>query len=231
MEIIRPNVAIVSLYMENIDPAMLVAQQAVVQKFNPGYRHYQVKTSIGHGTSMDNIMMGCLDPEPRYAAALGSPEIIMFLDVDCIPTDLKAFDSIIFGAKYGEVVGNAQRSNHIENNQHIFAGPHCLAISLETYKKIGYPSAIPTPRGDVGEEWTYAAEEHEVGVRKYLPTGFEAPPIRMAWEKDTEPYWRLSEGLPNYGIGTQYASGFWHMWQSFHTGQLERFVNKCRGVL
>lgn len=226
----KPNFIIISIYMDNISPLMLKNQQAIVEKFNPGYKHYQIKTVVDHGLTIDLIMNSCRTENHPYKIALGSPEGILFLDTDCIPLNNTAIDQIIQRANDGELVGHAQRSNHIKNDQHIFCAPSCLAISLKTYEKIEMPSARPTKRSDVAEEWTYYAQQNNVPIHFYMPVKYDAPPFRQTWETETEPFWRLADGMPNYGIGTEFDSGFWHMFQSFYPGQVERFVNKCKEI-
>jgi hypothetical protein len=227
----KVNAAIISLYMNNIPKDFITYQSAIMDKFNP-YRHYQIKTDLDHASSMDYIMHCLLnDPNDNISLYLGNPDVIMFMDIDCIPLHSGVLDRYIIPASVGSLVGNAQRSNHLENNQHIYCGSPAVAISLDTYKKIGTPSAAPTPCGDVAEQWTYKAEESGVNILIWMPTKYDAPPIRMSWETDTRPYWPLKDGQPVYGIGTQYECGTWHMFQSFHPGQHDRFIKKCEEVL
>ena len=111
-----------------------------------------------------------------------------------------------------------------------------MAMTTSTFEKLGKPSAIPTSRGDCAEEYTYKAEENNVPFKLYMPKRFDAPPIRMQWETNTEPFWRLADGMPHYGIGTTFADDdgnevFYHNYQIFQPGQQERFWNKCESIL
>lgn len=221
--------------MSNIDPDMCKYQAKVMEKYNLHYPFAQQLTQYDHGTSFDLMMQQALQVEKQNPG----PVVVMFMDIDCVPLSPKALDYYIEKAWNGTLIGNAQRSNHIQNGQHLYAGSPCVALSLETYKKMGAPSARPTSRGDVAEEWTYKAEEHNIPVELVMPVRFDAPPIRMSWETDTRPYWPLKDGdeAHHYGIGTTYqipgieGDAMWHMFQSFHPGQLERFIMKCKEIV
>ena len=96
---------------------------------------------------------------------------------------------------------------------------------------MGKPSAVPNDRVDVAELYTYKAREAGIPIKQYMPVSYDAPPIRMDWETNQEPFWRLADGMPNYGIGTTFQSGFYHNFQIFHPGQQERFWAKCESLL
>ena len=74
-------------------------------------------------------------------------DIYIVFDSDCIPLSDKAIPFLIETAAKGNLVGVAQRSNHLQNGQHIFVGAPCIAFSKETYEKVGRPSCEPNGRG------------------------------------------------------------------------------------
>jgi hypothetical protein len=163
-------------------------------------------------------------------------DVVIILDIDCIPVSLNAFEYYAKVAASGKLIGNAQRTNHLNNGQHVFAAPSASAISRNSMVKIGAPSAIETDRSDVLEEYTWAAEANGVDVVKIMPMRFDAPPQRYDWEKNQPPYWDLADGMPKYGMGTTYGSDeqgelFWHNFQIRMPGQEQRFWNKCEEVL
>jgi hypothetical protein len=235
------NACIVSYYMENVDDRTVEYQKAVVNKFNKSnLPFYQVKANIRHGFFMDYFWkMNGVDVVSMSGQNIMQQldhDVVLFLDIDCIPLNENAIDYYVQEASSGSLIGNAQRSNHIENDQHVFAAPSALAISKQNFVKIESPSAIETGRSDVAEEYTWKAEELGVQVKLCYPLKYDAPPIRMAWEKDTEPYWALADGMPVYGIGTTFGNSdlgelFWHNFQIFQPGQQERFWTKCEEVL
>jgi len=222
------NPAIVSLFMRNINPEAVKLQLAVVKKFNKSdVKHYPILTDHNPGYSMD------LGVEAMRKAG---HDAVMFLDIDALPLTDFALDYLFEQAYAGKLIGSAQRSGHIDNGEHIFAAPHNVTFTLETYDEVGKPSFLPNVRGDVAEELTWKAEESNIPVEVLMPTRFDAPPIRMDWEpKDAPPYWDLGKDKPRYGIGTTFGNEkgelFWHMFQSFHPGQHERFVKKCEEIL
>jgi hypothetical protein len=235
------NACIVSFFMGNVNPKTAALQRQVVEKYNVSkYPHYSIQTNILPGPMMDYIWcMNGIDTktfkEPIEKKM--DHDVILFLDIDAVPLSDRAIDFYVERAAQGRLIGNAQRSNHIQNNQHVFAAPSAVAMSCDTFITIGRPSAVSTSRGDVGEEWTFRARESGiVPIDIILPLRFDAPPIRMDWEKNAEPYWPLADGMPPYGIGTtfgneEYGDLFYHNYQIFHPGQQERFWAKCESLL
>lgn len=222
------NPCIATLFMSNIDEKMVKMQRLVVEKYNKSkIVHYPVLTGADPGTTMTKLV-------PMLEER--GHDSIMFLDVDALPLTDNALDYFFEQAYAGKLIGSAQRSNHIQNNQHVFAAPHNITFTLDLYKKIQSPSFSPNHRGDVAEELTFKARENNISVEIVMPIRYDAPPIRMAWESnDSPPYWDLADGMPKYGIGTTFGTEgnemFWHMYQSFHPGQSERFIKKCEDLL
>lgn len=223
------NPCIVSLFMSNIDKKTVYLQNEVVKKFNKSnIKHYPILTQQNPGYSMD-LAIQMMRKQGHDA--------IMFLDIDAVPVSYDAIDYFFEEVYLGKVIGSAQRSNHIDNGQHVFCAPHNVTFTLESYDLCGRPSFLPNYRGDVSEELTWRAREVNIPVVILMPLKYDAPPIRMAWEsKDLPPYWDLADGMPKYGIGTTFGDEehgelYWHCFQSFHPGQQERFWNKCEELL
>ncbi len=238
------DACIVSFYMSNIDTKIVEAQKAIVAKFNKrNYPHYQVLTNTSHGHSMD-LFWGLNGLVVKGAEGAWSNvtqqirhQIVFFLDIDCVPLNDFAIDAYVEGAARGELIGNIQRSNHIQNNQHTFAAPSAVAINRDVFDKIGRPSAVPNYRGDVGEEYTWMAEAAGVKVELKLPLCYDRPPTEG-------PFWALKDGQPVYGQGTTFGEYidagptgleplplFYHNFQIFHPGSKERFLAKCEKIL
>ena len=222
------NPCIATIFMKNIDPAILESQKKVLEKYNKSkIVHYPILTDAPPGYTMDKLI-DMLEQREHDA--------IMFLDIDALPLSENALDYFFEQAYAGKVIGSAQRSNHIQNNQHIFAAPHNVTFTIANYRKCDNPSFMPNHRGDVSEELTFKAGENGIPVEILMPLRYDAPPIRMDWEpKDSPPYWDLADGMPKYGIGTTFGTEgnemFWHMYQSFYPGQKERFIKKCEEIL
>ena len=239
----KVNAAIVTFFMSNLDKKTVDLQRQVVDKYNPSkYPHYSMLTDMRHGASMDVMWYfnGLKHPtfKDHNVPKRFDHDVILFLDVDALPLDMDAIDLTIRAASNGALVGNIQRSNHIQNDQHVFVAPSCLAISVDSFVTIGMPSALETSRADVAEEYTFAAEKSGlVPVDYYMPLRYDSSPSECA-------SWALKDGMPVYGRGTTFGKEahdfikgnyqkemFWHNFQSFHPGQQEKFWAKCESLL
>jgi hypothetical protein len=230
----KPNACIVSFFMNNIDMKTVGLQRDVVEKYNISkVPHYSIQTDMRHGASMDLAwaLNGVKHPtfEGHEIPKRFDHDIIFFLDIDALPLNEKAIDLYISKAAAGRLVGNVQRSNHIQNDQHLFVAPSALAISVESFITIGKPSGLETPRADVAEEYTYAAEKSNiVPVDFYMPLRYDSKPSECD-------YWALKDGMPVMGRGTTFGieseETFWHSFQIFHPGQQENFWKKCESIL
>lgn len=234
------NACIISFFMDNISMKTVEYQKAVVDKFNRSkYPHYIMKTNAAHGHSIDyfwhlnKVPVESLDgssipPQVDY-------DIVVILDIDAIPLSADALDYYVEEAAKGKLIGNAQRTNHLDNNQHVFAAPSTSAISRETFVKIGAPSAMETDRSDVLEEYTWAAQSAGVSVDLVMPLRYDKAPMRYDWETDRLPFWPLADGMPVYGMGTTYGRDgkdlFFHNFQIRMPGQESAFWTKCEEIL
>lgn len=228
------NACVVSYFMGNIDPKTVEMQKSVCLKFNTsGYDHYYMQGDVRPAVFMDYVWaMNGFPPEHLKSMNIEKKidyDVILFLDIDCIPLSPKAFDLYIEKAAAGRLVGNIQRSNHLENNQHVFAAPSAVALATDIYLTIGRPSALETNRSDVCEEWTFAAEQHKIPVDLYMPLKYDRKPTECD-------YWALKDGMPVYGQGTTFGSKedgelFYHNFQIFHPNQQKLFWKKCEEVL
>jgi hypothetical protein len=226
----KVNAGIFTFFMDNINIKTVNLHAQVVKKFNPlGYVHHPIKTDMNHGASMDMVWTMNGQKVATFAGATVEKkfdfDVIMFLDVDCLPLTMDALEYYINAAAAGKLIGNIQRSNHIQNDQHVFAAPNGVAMSVDTFLSIGSPSAIPTARGDVGEEYTFAAEKTGLApIELLMPLSFDEAPAEC-------PSWALKDGMPHYGRGTTFGLPdrplTWHQFQSFHPGQQEKYWKKC----
>jgi len=243
----KPNACIITFFMSNIDMKTVGLQKSVVEKYNKSkYPHYHVHTDMRHGASMDLAWAMAGLPHPTFkghnVAKKFEHDIILLLDVDAVPLHDEAIDTTILGAHLGHLVGDVQRSNHIQNNQHLFVAPSVLAVSANTMATMKYPTAQETPRADVAEEYSYSAEKFGIPIDFYTPLSYDEKPAECE-------HWALKDGMPVYGRGTTFgvwpngipydALGvvpigkqmFWHQFQSFHPGQQEKFHKKCEEML
>lgn len=235
------NPCIVTFFMDNVDMKTVGLQRSVIEKFNKSkVPLYQVKIDVPHAVGIDYFwaINGCLPPT-FGDVEIGQQvdhDVVLFLDIDCIPLSDTSIDYYLEEANKGNLIGNAQRSNHIQNGQHVFAAPSACSISRENYIKIGKPSSRETKRSDVAEEWSWLAADKEIPIKLILPTKYDNAPHKYDWEINKDPWWDLADGMPKYGLGTtfgneEYGDLFWHNFQIFHPGQQERFWAKCESIL
>lgn len=198
---------VVSFYMPNISRRVVAAQRRVLKRFVPSdVAIEQVMTWKKHEHAINDFISNT-----PYG-------VVVVLDIDCIPIDGGAVDRLIADAEKGLLVGAAQRANHIDNGGHLYAAPCCLAISIETYRRLGKPLFDSTKRGDVAEELTYAAEERGV-------------PVKLLWPTSSEDHvWQLTETV-TYGHGTIYERAFWHAFQIRFREHQDNFVRRCQEFL
>jgi hypothetical protein len=232
------NACIVSYFMENISPKTVELQSKVVQELNPSkYPHLLVKGDLRHGVFMDYFWVSNGVPNSGVFEKIQDHkiqkqydyDIVLFLDIDCIPLQKNAIDLYIQKASQNILVGNVQRSNHLQNNKHVFAAPSALALSRSLYTKIGKPSALETERSDVAEEYTWECERLGESVEYYMPLRYDRNP------QESE-HWNLADGMPVYGQGTTFGDEengdlFYHNFQIRFPGQQELFQAKCQSIL
>ena len=154
---------------------------------------------------------------------------ILVIDVDCIPLSqealLQSFDII----EQGSLFGCAQRSLHIDNDEHVYIGSPCIGFSKDTFLALGSPSFLPTDRGDTAEELTYLAESNIIPLQILMPSKYESDPYDGT-------QWNLGAGRPRYGIGTTFVNAegdelFYHLFESRRLVHDYLFINKCKEVI
>ena len=157
-------------------------------------------------------------------------ETILMLDIDCIPLSSNAINYVFQQAEQGKIVGNIQRSNHIENNQHVYVAPSAICISRETFEKLNKPSFKPTLQSDIGEELCIKAEQQNIELEMFMPVDFQTLPFNSS-----EP-WNLKDDMPKYGIGTTFVNKnneqmFYHLFECRRQIFDDLFFNKCKDIL
>lgn len=157
---------------------------------------------------------------------------ILMLDIDCIPLNTRALEYCFQRAEENILIGNVQRSNHINNNQHIYPAPSCIAITKQMFEQLGNPSFDVTYRGDIGEELCYIAEEKNIEIEMFMPCSFQ----ELAQGYNKREAWDLKDNQPKYGIGTTFVDKdnnemFYHLFQCRLNIFNHLFKNKCKQLL
>ncbi len=198
---------IVSFYMDNIPTELVEMQKAMLDEFAlPEFKVKQIKTFKSHSDSLDEFMKTT------------DSDIVLFLDIDCVPLHSHALIDLATYAERGELAGCVQRANHIENGNHLYVGPFCMALSRALWIELGSPSFKPTERGDVGEEITYLCEAR-------------SKPVHMIWPSAVEePMWELAPNV-KFGFNTEYSRSFLHTFGIRHGENRHKFIERCRVLL
>ena len=217
--------AILTYYNDAIDKNLLFLHQRVLQKYNSVADYKPLFCKVGE----DQIIhYQALD----YGASALFEEgydSVLFLDVDCIPLNSYALDYIFTQAEKNIIIGNAQRSMHIDNDEHMFVGSSCFCINRTNYDKFGRRSFAPDHiKADTCEYYTYDAEEQGVEVEIFMPKSYIRDPFGGKWN--------LGMDRGSYGIGTTFENSlgvemFFHLFSSRENVYNTYFYDKCEEIL
>lgn len=194
--------------MNNVNLDILEYQRKVIEKIMPeSWNFWQVDiTGSTHPAGLDLLLKRVPD------------DIVIILDIDCVPLKHNSFEYLYSYAKEGMLVGAIQKANHIQNNNHLYVGPFCMAFSLKKYQELGSPSFIETRRGDVGEELTYIWQANGEEVKFMWPSSVATP------------LWFLTQ-KEMFGYGTKYSDTFYHQFCSREQQGTQQFINECKKVI
>ena len=214
-----------TLAWPNVDLEIIEAQQAVFDRFSIEVNRAREK--ISHGRWIDATLTA------------STADIVGFFDADCVPCNGEIVGRCVdFVEKEGSFVGLAQVSNHIGDRNHIFAAPAFFLIRRLCWEEMGRPTfeAIKRTRlrfggpngiyvrrrADVAENVSYAAERLRIPYRALYPTHFESDPPGSIWHL---------ANYGRYGVGTTYAGGIYHLYNSRFNDNVELFVRRCRDIV
>lgn len=204
----RPSssVKIITMYWDNIAPEIREKQSEVFKRMS--YPILQLeRTGQQHGEFLDNQM---------HLAS--SEDILIFVDIDCIPLNQSIIKEAIEFAASGGIWGCAQVSNHLSDPNHIFIAPLFHAIQKNTWLKIGSPSYQRDDDNDVGQRVTRQAEVH------HIPMHFSNPEFSLI------PKYRFQNLYP-YGIGCFFQGGIFHLYESRRKEFRPLFTQVCNAIL
>jgi hypothetical protein len=156
-------------------------------------------------------------------------ESVLILDVDCVPLNSYALEYIFERAEQNVLIGNAQRSGHIENDEHLYIGSSCLCLSRKIYEDFGRMTFAPDHiQADTCEYYTYEAEKRGVELEIFMPKSYIRDPFGTVFD--------LGTGRPKYGIGTTFMNSksvdmFFHLFSSRERVYNVYFYDKCEELL
>ena len=203
------TVSINTLYWPNTDPNIVKSHSDVMKHL--GLEVNYTIDERNHGGWMDAAMEH-LDAD-----------IICFLDIDCVLTNLKVFeDTLDWVAKNKSFAGIAQVSNHIKPASHIYAAPAFLMVHKDAWRYLQKPTFAETPWADVAENFSYAAEMGGLKYKTLMPTHYYKRPEGERW---------FLHSYGEYGIGTHFEGGVFHLYQGRHPQNQQLFKRVCRDII
>ena len=217
--------AILSFYDVAMDTHVVEYQQKVLNKFNKSADYYpllsqKTEEEILHYQGLDYGVGKLFDD---------GYDTILILDTDCVPLNTYALEYIFSQAEKDVLIGNAQRSMHIDNDEHMYIGSSCLCLSKNLYEKFGRRTFAPDHiKADTCEYYSYDAEAHGVPIEIFMPKSY----IR----DDLGGKWNLGKGRGSYGIGTTFINSlgvemFFHLFSSRQRVYNTYFYDKCDEIL
>ena len=78
-------------------------------------------------------------------------DCILIVDIDAIPLSTEALEETLHIAYSGHVVGNIQRSNHCDNDKHVYVGSSYNCFTRYTYENAGSPTMCYNAKYDTCE--------------------------------------------------------------------------------
>jgi hypothetical protein len=198
------STAVFSLYWDNIDPRLVVAQQSACAALQITVFQHRID-GLDHGDWIDWVM-----------ARREDIEVFLFLDIDCIPLSNITLQDRLQGAGAGKLVGAEGAANHLDPSRS-YAGPWYVCISRSFWIRAGRPSARATPHADVCQNWTDT-------WRRLNGTVMLIPPTHCV-----TPKWDLPGRPLAYGIATTYGGDCFHLFESRSTNP-EPFLQRCRQI-
>jgi hypothetical protein len=218
---------IATCFNNEIDPKISIYQKMVVDKF----RGFIPFLSLNFPYPYQNINHGDLLNKCVHDLFYDmGADCILFMDVDCVPLGKHCFD-VAFDLAYNNdtLVGNIQRSNHLNNNKHTYVGAPFICFSKKVYEAAGCPTMRHTHHGDTAEQLTYNCEREGISIVKFMPSDSQFP------YNDNGDYWNLADRMPKYGIGTTYSYNEvemnYHLFCSREHKFNKIFFDKCEQLI
>lgn len=203
------TVTINTLYWPNTDPDIVKAHSDVMNHFDlpVGYTVHQMP----HGMWMDAVM------------EQSTSDIVCFFDIDCVPTNKEVIDAAVaYVQRTQSFIGISQVSNHIKPCSHIFAAPAFFMIWRETWNKMLKPTFAEQVKCDVGENVSYIAEMMGLKFKTLFPTHYYRQPENERW---------YLHSYGEYGIGTHFEGGIFHLYQGRHPQNQQLFKEVCASII
>lgn len=202
------NLGVFSLYWDNIDDKFRYLQKRVMDHFGVPVMQHRVH-GFQHADWIDWIL--------TYKGYRGV-DVILFLDIDCIPLEKTALSRAFHSAVQGKIHGCAQSAAHLTRPTEIYVGPFFMCLSRRTHEYIGAPSAQPDKDFDVAQRLTVSAKGYGIEPDYLWPTEIQLPK------------WKLGEDKV-FGIGTTYDNSVFHLFESRTNRYIEQLEQRVATLL
>lgn len=155
-------------------------------------------------------------------------------DIDAIPLYPEVINDIYDKIRDKKTIwGCASQSNHLVVNgtkQHAYCNTSTFGLSTDFYRKLGEPSFRNTPRGDMGEELTWKAQELGYTVSLVYPKCYDGVTEEEAKAYGVSTYSDLDCGF-KFGMGTTYSDMIYHATVQIVPRSTDLFVSKCEEII
>jgi len=200
-----------TLAWDNVNLAVVESHKNVTKHFNLDVNYYHQNTP--HGLWIHQVLHKSTE------------DVVGFLDIDCVPVNnniIKQVQEYVYDNQ--TFMGTAQISGHQDfvNRCHVFAAPCFFFIYREKWFELGCPAFGEANNCDVAQFVSKKAESVGFSYRCLYPTHYD--------KKATEPTWKLNN-YGNYGIGTHYRGGVYHLYESRNNTNIDLFVKRCNEII
>lgn len=199
------DVRIFTLYWKNVDLRLVNAQRKVFEKFGFNIEQHNYH-GMDHGIWMEGIFNSAADED-----------VIIIVDIDCIPLNSSAVKQAIISARNGKVFGCAQAANHIDYH-YVYAGPMFLSLTGKTWRNAGKPSLQADDEFDVGGRLSFSAQQAGHSLDLIYPSDVAVPK------------WLLGESHI-FGPFTIYENSFLHLFESRNKDLVNCFVDISQDIV
>ncbi len=196
------NIKLFSLHWDNIAPEVVRAQKTACDALGAPLGQHRID-GLRHGEWIDWVL-----------AREDALDVLLFIDVDCVPLSAARLTERFRQAAEGALVGAEGAANHLDPRRS-YAGAWYVFINRHVWRQLGRPSAKETPYGDVCQLWTDTWRARDVAVNLIPPTHCETPK------------WNLPGRELAYGTATTYGDDCFHMFEA-RSGNMEPFLRHCR---
>jgi len=174
------------------------------------------KQAVHNDTVHSIVLKQCL-------SVLSDNCYVLILDIDALPLSANAIERVFDDAIRASLVGNVQRTNCIDNHEHLFVAPSFMCFRISTLREAfeSHDVIRISDRSDVFEEFTYYLQAANREIVYYRPIHCR------------KPIWCLEGSIPSFGLATTFGIdnvgiSYHHFCSRFFLQRLQFFVKTFR---